>query len=77
MATEQFTFVLLYSSVAGICKTDNMPTLLVVIAVVFNSGNVDPLTFQVIDPVLALQLKLAVDPSVALTDVGVLVKAEI
>ena len=77
MATEQVTFVLLYCSVAGICKTDNLPTVLVVIAVVFNSGNVDPLTFQAIDPVVALQVKLAVDPSVALTDVGVLVKAEI
>ena len=39
--------------------------------------SVDPLTIHTIIPALALQLKVAVDPSVALTDVGVLTKAEI
>jgi len=42
-----------------------------------SSGNVEPLTTQNIPPVLTLQLKVAVDPNVALTDVGVLVKSEI
>jgi len=41
------------------------------------SGNVESLTTQNIPPVLTLQLKVAVDPNVALTDVGMLVKAEI
>jgi len=44
---------------------------------VLSSGNVDPLTNQVIEPLLALQVKVAVDPSVVLTDLGVLMKAEI
>ena len=45
----------------------------------FSSVNRDPLTSQsyVTLVALALQLKVALDPSVALTDVGVLVKAEI
>ena len=71
------TSVLLYSSVAGICKLNMLPTLLVVISLVFSSVNSDPLTIQAMTPVLALQLKVAVDPSVALTDVGVMIKAEI
>jgi len=77
MAIEQITFVLLYSCVAGICKVKLLPTLLVVIFAVFSSVNVDPLTIQATPPPLALQLKVAVEPSVALTDVGVMMKAGI
>jgi len=53
-----------------------LPSLLVVISLVFSSGNVVPLTIQIVPPLVTLQLKVAVDPSVALTDVGVLMKAE-
>ena len=42
-----------------------------------SSVNVDPLTVQPTMPVVALQLKVAIDPSVVLTDVGVLTKAGI
>ena len=76
MATAHVTFVLLYSSVAGICKTNVFPALLVIISVVLNPVKSDPLTIQTTIPLLALQVKVAVDPSVALTDVGVLMKAE-
>ena len=77
MATAHVTFVLLYSSVAGICKLNVLTVLPVVTSLVFSSVNSDPLTIQAMTPVLALQLKVAVDPSVALTDVGVMIKAEI
>jgi len=77
MATAHVTSVLLYSSVAGICKLNVLAALLVVVSFVFSSVNSDPSTIQAITPVLALQLKVAVDPSVALTDVGVMMKAEI
>ena len=66
--------MVLYSSVAGTCKEDTLPTLLVVISCLFSSDKSDPLTCQPITPVVELQLKVAVDPSVALTDVGVLTK---
>ena len=75
--TEQVTFVLLYSSVARICKEYLLPSSLVVISVVVSSSRVIPLISQPNNPVLILQLKVAVDPSVALTDVGVMMKAEI
>ena len=75
MATEQSTFVLLYSSVAAIYK--EVIVGLTVISVLFSSNNVDPLTIQLIEPLLALQVKVAVDPSVALTDVGVMMNSEI
>ena len=42
-----------------------------------SSVNNELLTVQPIVPELALQLKVAVDPSVALTDLGVFTKAEI
>ena len=77
MATKQSTFVLLYSSVAGICKANVLPSLLVIISLVFSSGNVVPLTIQIVPPLITLQLKVAIDPSVALTDVGVMMKAAI
>lgn len=51
------------------------PTPEVLISGVFSS--VDPLSIQTIMPALALQLKVAVDPNVALIDVGVLTKAGI
>ena len=54
-----------------------MPTLLVVISLRFNSDNSDPLTIQPTKPLLALQVKVAVDSSLALTDVGVMMKAAI
>ena len=75
--TEQSTFALLYSSVAGICKVDMPPTLLTVISVLYRYGKDDPLTVQNIAPLLALQVKVAVDPSVALTDVGGMMNSEI
>jgi len=75
MATEQSTFVLLYSSVAGIYK--EVPVGLTARSVPFSSCNVDPLTIQPMNPLVVLQLKVAVDPSVALTDVGVTMNSEI
>ena len=71
------TTVLLYSSVAGTCKEKVLPLPVALISGVSSSVNSDPLSFQSIVPVVALQLKVAVDPSVALTDVGVATKAEI
>ena len=56
---------------------DVSPAVIAVISIVLSSGKVDPSTSHPKVPVLTLQLKVAVDPSVALTDVGVLVKAEI
>ena len=75
MTTLHTTTVLLYSSVAGICKVKARPILVALISSAFSSVNSDPLTSQKIVPVVALQLKVAVDPSVALTDVRVLMKA--
>ena len=69
--------MLLYSSVAGTCK-ENIPlTVLDIISGLFSCDNCDPFTIQPITPVVALQLKVAVDPNVALTDVGVLIKTGI
>ena len=63
--------VLLFHSVAGMCREDLCPTWLAVISGVFSSDKKDPLTIQATTPVVGLQLKLAVDPRVALTDEGV------
>ena len=41
----------------------------------FSSDKWESLTSQAGWPVVTLQLKIAVDPSVAMTDVGVLIKA--
>ena len=71
MATAHVTLVLLYPSVAGMCRKDVLPTWLAVIFGAFRSDNKDPLTIQPITPVVTLQMRVAVDPSVALTDVGV------
>jgi len=54
-----------------------LPTLPVVISLGYSSVNSDPSTIQTIPPLLALQVKVAVDRSVALTDVGVMMKAAI
>ena len=67
--------MLLYSSVAGIDK--KIPVGLALISTLSSSNNVDPLTIQLIEPLLALQEKVAVDPSVALTDVGGMMNSEI
>ena len=77
MATAHTTTVLLYSSVAGTCKTDVIATWMNDISCLVISVNRVPLTIQPITPVVALQLKVVADPRVALTDVGVLIKAEI
>ena len=70
MTATHTTLVLLLSSVAGMCRNRVRPTLLAVISGVFNSDKKLPLTIQPITPVVALQLKVAVDPSVTLTDEG-------
>ena len=54
-----------------------MPSTLDVISVVVSSGRGILLTSQPNNPALILQVKVAVDPSVALIDVGVMMKAEI
>ena len=74
MASIHTTSVLLYSSVAEMCKKRVWPTWLAVIFGVFSSDNSDPLTCQPIKPVVTLHSKEVADPSVALTDVGVLTK---
>jgi len=61
--------------VAGIYK--EVTVGLTVISVLFSSCNVDPLTIQLIEPLLKLQVKVAVDPSVALTDVRGMMNSEI
>ena len=77
MITLHTTTVLLYSSVAGKCKC--VVPLIVVVSDWLSSVNSDPLTSQTNETLVALvlQLKLAVDSRVALTDVGILTKAEI
>lgn len=68
---------MLYSTLAGTCKKNVLPTWLAFMSDTDSCDNSDPLTSQTITPVVALQLKVAVDPSVALTDVGVLTNSEI
>ena len=77
MITWHTTTVLLYSSVAG--KYKCVVPLVVVVSNWFSSLNSNPLTSQTIVTLVALilQLKLTIDSRVALTDVGVLTKAEI
>ena len=76
MVSSHTTDVLLYSSLAGMCRKLVLPSCWAVIPPA-RSVNSDPLTSQTNVPVVALllQLKVAVDPSVALTDVGVLTNA--
>ena len=68
--------MLLYSSLAGMCKKEFLLSCRAVISGVFRPVNNDPLTSQtnMATLELVLQLKVAVDPSVALTDVGMLIK---
>lgn len=54
-----------------------MPSTLCSISAVVSSGRGILLTSQPNNPSLILQLKVAVDPNVALIDVGVMMKAEI
>ena len=77
MKTSHTTSVLLYSFVAWTYKKNVLPPLPVVISCVFSSVNSDPLIIQESVPVVALQVKVAVDPRVALTDAGVVTKAGI
>ena len=53
------------------CRKNACPTWLAVIFGAFRSGNRDPLIIQATTPVVTLQLKVAVDPSVTLIDEGV------
>ena len=71
MARAHLKTVLLFCSVAGMCRNNFCPTWLAVISEVLSSDNKDPLTIHANVPVVALQLKVTVDPSVALTDEGV------
>ena len=74
MVTSHTTTVLLYSTVAGTFKNDVLSLELTFMYGVLSSDNGDPLTSQryVTLVALTLQLKVAVDPSVMLIDVGVL-----
>ena len=74
MITSHSTTVLLYSAAAGTCKKNIAPRLVAIIFELPSSDNSDPLTIQSIWPLVALQLKTTVEPSVALTDAGVLRK---
>ena len=78
MVSSHTTDVLLYSSLAGMCRKVVLSTCWAVIPP-FRAVNTDPLTNQkyVTLVALLLQLKVAVDPTVALTDVGVLTNAAI
>ena len=76
IARPHVTFVLLYSFVAGTCKTNIFSTCSAVISAAFSTDKSDPLSIQATTPVVILQLKVAVDPSVALTDLGVLIISE-
>ena len=70
MATAHTTLVLLYSSAAGMCRKNVLPTWSAVTSRKSSSDNKLPLIIQATTPIVTLQLKVAVDPSVALTDVG-------
>ena len=78
MISLHTTNVLSYSSIAGMCNKEVLPTSWAVIPP-FRSIDADPLTSQAnVTPLaLVLQLKVAVDPRVALTDVGMFTNAEI
>ena len=75
--TIHVTVMLLYFSIAGTCKEEVVPAPLSLISGVIWCDRSDPLTIQPTNPVVALQLKVAVDPSVALTDVGVVTNSGI
>ena len=78
MASAHLKTVLLFCSVAEMCRKNFCPTWLAVISEVYlSSNNKDPLTIQTTTPVVALQLKIAVDPSVALTDEAVEINAAV
>ena len=69
--------MLLYASEAGTFKKDVLSLELTVMYGVLSSVSGDPLTSQLSVPLVTLQLKVAVDPSVALTDVGMLTNAAV
>ena len=74
MTTSHSTTELLYSSVAGTCKKNILPLLVANTSELPSSDNSIWLIIQSIVPPVALQLKTAVDPSVAFSDAGVLRK---
>ena len=76
-ARAHCTTVLLYSSVAGTYRKNESPTWLAVISGLDISDNNEPFIIQATTPVVVLQLKVAVHPIVALTDVGVLTNSTI
>ena len=78
MVSSHTTDMLLYSSLAGMCKKLVLPFCRAVIPPL-STVHSDPLTSQtnVATLELLLQLKVAVDLSVALTDMGLLTKAAI
>jgi len=73
MVISHTTDVLLYSFLARMHKKELLPTCRAAISGVFSSVNNELLTSQTTLNLeaLVLQLKVALDPSVALTDVGV------
>jgi len=71
MARPHLKTVLLFCSVAGMRRKNVCPTWITATPGAFSSDKKDPLTIQTTVPVVALQLKVAVDPSVALTDEAV------
>ena len=74
MVAEHTTTVLLYLTTAGTVKQNVVRTWEAIISGRFSSDNCVPLTLQLTTPdILTLQLKVALHPSVALTDLGVLV----
>ena len=77
MARPHLKTVLLFCSVAGMSRKNFCPSWLAVISGAFSSDQKDPLTIQTTAPVVALQLKIAVDPSVALTDEAVEINAAV
>ena len=77
IARAHCTTVLLYSSVAGTCRKNVRPTWLAVISGLDISDKSEPFIFQATTPVVTVQLKVAVHPIVALTDVGVLTNSAI
>ena len=74
MTTSHTTVVLSYFSAARTCKKNILPLLVAVTSELPSIDNSDPLTIQSIWPLVALQLKIAVEPSVAFNDAGVLRK---
>ena len=77
IARAHCTTVLLYSSIAGTCKKNIRLTCSAVISGLGASAKSELFIFQATTPVVALQLNVAVDPSVALIDAGVLTNSAI